>query len=220
MFRRVTQILIFSGILFSLFAGITPAIAQEPRDTPTVAPIVQDTPTRPTETPVPPTVTPTPTLQPQSNSGAVELHGSIRGMVYEDVNGDGRCVNTNTPGENPVANIPIEFVSSDEQTVINLTSGADGGYGLFAAGLSYWAVSARPSAESIVTSDETLYAPVYEGSLAVTDVNFCVQKASTARVLLPASGGTGASTTFFVFLLAGFLLILVGIGFEMRQRNL
>ncbi|MCB8923716.1 MAG: hypothetical protein H6662_19190 [Ardenticatenaceae bacterium] len=215
MFQKIKNPLVFSGVLLILFMGMAPVFAQEPRPTPTMAPIAQDTPTRPTETPVPPTATP----ELQNHASAAEPRGTIRGMVYEDVDGDGRCINTNISGENPVANIPIEFVSSDEQTVINLSSGPDGGYGLVAAGLSYWAVTARPGSEWVVTSEETQYAPVYEDSLVVTDVNFCVQKASSARVLLPVSGGAGTGVLLFIFLLVGFLLIFVGISFEIRQKN-
>ncbi|MCA9929671.1 MAG: hypothetical protein KC419_14390, partial [Anaerolineales bacterium] len=47
-----------------------------------------------------------------------EARGSIRGAIYEDVNGDGICVNSGVAGENPVAGVDIEFVSSDEAVVI------------------------------------------------------------------------------------------------------
>ncbi len=63
---------------------------------------------------------------------------TIRGGVYEDVNGDGRCVNTGVEGEGPVAGIDILFVSSDRETTVTLYTGDNGTYGLAGAGESIW----------------------------------------------------------------------------------
>ncbi len=213
MCHKLPKLLILLGIASLFLGSMTPLHAQEPRPTPTMMP-AQETP-RPTETPLPPTATP----EPEPSSTNQELRGSIRGMVYEDVNGDGACINTGVAGENPVVDVTIEFVSSDEQTVINLTSGPDGGFGLFAAGLSYWAVTAKPGSEWVVTSDQTRYAPVYEGSLNIADVNFCVQEANAARVLLPASGGVAVSPWLMGAVLLGLLFIALGISLEVRRKG-
>lgn len=163
-------------------------------------------------TPTPPETTPEP-------SGG-NVHGSVRGFVYLDVNGDGRCVNTGIAGEEAVAGIPVEFVSSDEKHVITNTSAANGAYELAGAGLSYWRVTAKPDNKWVVTSQNPLYAPVTEENLAATDVNFCVAKAGTAvypliptltftaagDYVLPEAGApasTAAPTT---------LLVLLGLG--------
>lgn len=167
---------------------------------------------RPTPTNIP---SPTP---PGTND--TEIRGSIQGMVYRDVNGDGRCVNTGVAGEEPIAGIPVEFVSSDEATVITAASGPDGTYGLFAAGQSYWRVTAKPEVGWIVTSENPLYVPVYPDSRSHSGINFCVQEgvgngivilpsgaANTGEgtaVLLPEAGAPQAQTN-------GGLMILVGV---------
>jgi hypothetical protein len=147
------------------------------------------------------------------------VSGSIQGMVYEDVTGDGRCINTGVEGEGPVEGIPVEFVSSDEQTVITLTSGPDGQFGLFAAGASYWTIRARPGADWVVTSETPLYAPIYEDSLSATGIDFCIQRATVAQVVLPASGAAQSPVVGWL-VLAGLLLIGLGLGRYWYERHL
>ena len=122
----------------------------------------------------------TPRPTPTNTSGDTadgDQRGSIQGLVYLDVNGDGVCVNSGVEGEQPIEGIPVEFVSSDEQTVLRLNSGPDGIYGLFAAGQSNWAVSAKPDNRYVVTSEQTIFVPVYpDQSLNATEINFCVQE--------------------------------------------
>lgn len=200
---------------------ITPTVTEIPPD-PTNTPIPTDTPVpthTSTATPTPtatateqavPPVAPTATTSPpDAGASPGDVRGSIQGMVYEDVTGNGRCINTGVEGEGPIAGIPIEFVSSDEQTIITLTSGSDGSFGLAAAGASYWQVSARPGADWVVTSEQTLSAPISAESLSVTGVNFCVQQASAARVVLPASGAQQVLAWGWLALIG---LLFIGLG--------
>ena len=147
-----------------------------------------------------------------------EDRGTIQGLVYRDVNGDGQCVNTGVEGEDPIEGVNIEFVSSDEATVITLYSGPEGIYGLFAAGQSYWRVTAKPGPEWVVTSENPLYAPIYSGSDVQTGINFCVQKGTNARVILPASGAP-AATSLSWLALVGLLLTLLGIGLHFKEQR-
>lgn len=125
------------------------------------------------------------------DSGDGEARGSMQGNVYLDVNGDGVCVNSGVEGERPIEGVPVEFVSSDEQTVITVTSGDDGGFGLFAAGQSNWRVTAKPESGLVVTSANPLHVPVYPESLGHTGVNFCVAEGREANgVIVLASGQT------------------------------
>lgn len=212
-------------LIFWLWGGLWSVSAQEPRPTPTIDPNIgtpgatpdTPTPTATVSTPVP-TVTPTPgTSTTEPSSGA---SGTIRGVVYQDVNGDGKCVNTGVAGEGPLAGVSIEFVSSDEQTVIDLQSGPDGIYGLVAAGYSYWGVTAKPNSDWVVTSEKTLYVPIYEDSLVATDVNFCLQKASDAKVLLPASGDAVAGTFWLTWIIfTGVILFSLGLYLQHRHMN-
>jgi hypothetical protein len=210
MLQRI-KVSITTGLLLILFVNVVYAQGEGP--TPT------DEPTRV----VTPTNVPTPGGPGGTPQPGGEDRGTIQGLVYEDVNGDGRCINTGIAGEGPVAGIPIEFVSSDEETVITLTSGPEGIYGLFAAGQSYWAVTAKPGPEWIVTSQATLYAPIFEDSQAQTDVNFCVQKTTAqgqARVvaILPAAGSP-SSPGLVVAAGAGLLLILTGLVWQWHERR-
>ncbi len=149
--------------------------------------------------------------------------GTIQGLVYEDVDGDGLCVDTGVEGEVPVEGIDIEFLSSDEKTTITLYSGPEGIYGLFAAGQSYWRVTARPNADWVVTSENPLWAPLSDTNRAVTDVNFCIQKANavgkkSATVILPVSGADRNNLTGIAAGI-GILFVLAGFGLEYRRRQ-
>ena len=131
--------------------------------------------------------------------------GSIFGNVYLDVNGDGNCVNSGVAGELPVANVNMQFTSSNASTIVPLTTGSDGTFGLVAAGESNWEVLAIPDANMVVTSQNPIYVPVYaDGTLDHTSINFCIA-ASTSQVVNPVTegsanaiiitnNGTGAST--------------------------
>lgn len=155
---------------------------------------------------------------------AQEERGTIRGGVYKDVNGDGRCVNTGVAGEDPVAGIDVQFVSSDRATTVTLQSGANGTFGLAAAGQSIWEVTARPDASKwIVTSENPLYVPVLpETGLVQTDVNFCISQGTNAIIVLPQSGaaaGQISSPIVWLTAVAGIVLLLVGAGLEVRRRQ-
>lgn len=146
--------------------------------------------------------------------------GSISGAVYLDVNGDGRCFNTGVTGEDPVEGVTIEFTSSDEATVVTLTTAGDGTYGLAAAGQSYWRVTAKPDATKyVVTSENPLYAPVFpENGLAQSGYNFCVSQGTNAVIILPESGAA-ASSTGLVWVTAVFGLALIGVGIVLEAKR-
>ncbi|NHZ72765.1 MAG: hypothetical protein GWP17_06750 [Aquificales bacterium] len=177
--------------------------------------------------------------------GAVSAYGNgrgtIRGAVYQDVNGDGQCVNTGVAGEEPVVGVSLEFVSSDEQHVIHLYTGENGTYGLAEAGLSNWKVTATPSSDWVVTSTNPQYALIDFDNAEATDVNFCVAKVGywtgpvypvqpiypggvvPPAIILPESGApavnhnTGLLTA--VVALVGFGFIMFGVGLEVKRRR-
>ena len=153
-----------------------------------------------------------------------EARGSIRGAIYEDVNGDGICVNSGVAGENPVAGVDIEFVSSDEAVVITLQTGSDGTYGLVAAGQSIWRVTAKPDANAwVVTSENPLYPPVLpETGLDQMDVNFCIQKGGTgnAVIILPESGAADHTPAWlYAGTLIGLGILTMGLFLEWKRRT-
>ena len=152
--------------------------------------------------------------------------GSISGAVYLDVNGDGVCVDTGVEGEVPVEGVTIEFVSSDEATVVTLTTADNGTYGLAAAGQSFWRVTAQPDAEKyIVTSENPRYAPVFpEDGLVQTGYDFCVSEGSNAVIVLPESGAAASSSggNLVVWITAVFGIALIGAGIflEWKRRTI
>ena len=168
--------------------------------------------------------------------------GTIRGAVYQDMNGDGKCVNTGVAGEEAVAGVSLEFVSSDGNHTIHLYTGENGTYGLAEAGFSNWKVTATPGSDWVVTSVNPLYANINYGSEEALDVNFCVAKVGywtgqpvypvqpiyiggqvPASVVLPESGAPAVSN--YVTLLtavvafAGFGFIMLGVGLEVKRRR-
>lgn len=149
---------------------------------------------RPTPTDIGPTAPP-PETTPEPSNGS---HGTVRGFVYTDVNGDGKCVNTGVVGEEAVMGIPVEFVSSDKKHVLMNTSGENGAYELAGAGQSYWQVTAKPDSEWVVTSVNPQSALVAADSLVAADVNFCVAKAGTAVYPIAAPISAGASEEYFL----------------------
>lgn len=188
MFPKLTIIF----LLAFLFLSATHAVhAQQPRPTPTNVPLT------------------TPTITAASSSAQESGGGSIRGAVYEDTNGDGKCGPASLDSGGAVSGVTIEFISSDAKTVLTLNTGSDGSYGLVAAGYSYWGVTAKPSNAWIVTSQQTIYVPIFEDSLVATNINFCLQKATTAKVVLPASGAP-ANTGLLWVAIVGVILTTVG----------
>ena len=119
---------------------------------------------------------------PEPGSGATK--GSIRGTVYDDLNADGAC-----SSEPALAGVPIKFVSDQGDTVF-LQSGANGTYGLVAAGLGTWTVTAEPGAGMIVTSQNPLQVFLGEDNTLALNVNFCIADGSAVVIDVPLEEGT------------------------------
>ncbi len=157
--------------------------------------------------------------------GAVQAQesdtGYITGAVNLDVNGDGLCFDSGVEGETGVEGVTIEFVSSDEATVVTLTTAADGTYGLAAAGESYWRVTAKPdAAKYFVTSENPRYAPVFpDTGLVQTGNNFCISQGINAVIILPESGAAAAGSNGLVGVTAVFGLALIGVGLVLETKR-
>ncbi len=186
-----------SLVLFALLLTTHPAVpvaAQEVRPTPTNVP----TATGPTT--------------PGTTTAA---DGSIRGTLYEDTNADGKC----GAGDPLLTGIPIQFVSNDGQTTLYLQSGADGTYGLVAAGYGTWQVTADPPAPWVVTSEKTIRAFVGSEQRVALNVNFClstIEKVQT-NVVLPRAGSADNPVWFVLAAVAG--LALLGAGSAVRREQ-
>ncbi len=119
-----------------------------------------------------------------------EERGTIRGGLYEDLDGDGRCLNTTIEDKIPVPGVDIHF--NLNATSISLYSGSDGTYGLIPAGQGAWQVQAVPDPDRwIVTSPNPLAALVTkENGLVQTNLNFCL-----LRIGGPPNNGQPAMIT-------------------------
>lgn len=213
MSKRISVVVLLSVVLLLLVAGI--AQAEEPRPTPTNLPY-------------------------QTGDGDGTVRGSIRGSVFQDVNGDGRCIGT---GEPAAVGIPIEFVSNDGQVVLYLQSGDNGTYGLVAAGLGTWTVTVRPPQEFVTTSAPSRQAFLSAEQRLVEGVDFCVRARAggtpppgwtpgpgwmpgpmpTYPVVLPESGAPAqgavpmAANGLVLLALLGLALLLAGAGLGVRS---
>ena len=209
------RIILLLGIVL-LFALATAVSAQTPRPTPT-------------------------NVGGGGGTSDADARGTIQGHVYKDVNGDGVCVNSGVEGEVPVAGVSVQFTSSDEATIINVTSGEDGGFGLFAAGQSNWRVTVRPESGWGATSENPLYVPVYPESLGHTGVDFCIAEGAgvgngvivlndgqiaDGTILLPEAGADTSEVaitniyvlTVWISALLGLLLFVAGIALHRHQQ--
>ena len=97
--------------------------------------------------------------------------GSIRGMVYRDINNNGTCA---TEGEPSVAGIPVELVDDTTRTIVRLQTGADGSYILSEAALGGWQVTVVPGTGWRVTSQQTRAVILTPEVRDVIDVHFCI----------------------------------------------
>lgn len=166
-----------------------------------------------------PAVRPTPTNVPIVGAQGAQNGGSIRGTIYNDTNGDGKCSGTNEP---VLTGVPIEFISNDGQTVLYLQSGSDGTYGLVAAGFGTWQVSAKPPANYAVTSAKTLSVFISEEQQLSLGNDFCLRQASgstinPAPVVLPESGAP-AAPVLWLAAIVGLFLMGVGVLLQIRGR--
>lgn len=155
--------------------------------------------------------------QPEPGKSGLGDRGSIRGTVYEDKNADGKCVGTGEPG---LPGVTIEFVSTDGETVVFLGSGDDGTYGLVAAGLGTWTVTAKPPKGWAVTSQNPIEVFLDTNRNLILGVDFCVVKGTgtTGAVVLPESGAV-ISPALVGALIAGSSLVVAGAGLEWRRRR-
>ena len=149
--------------------------------------------------------------------------GSIRGSVREDTNGDGKC----TDGA-AIVGMTVEFKSTHaEMVTVYLQSGDDGTYGLVAAGLGNWEVTAKPNSDYRITSEKTIPVFIDENQNLALGIDFCAQKtsgtSSSGTTVLPQSGGAAPAQSpvqpLTLAALLGGMLFVAGAGLEYRRRH-
>ncbi len=217
--RRIAAAIILTTFVFAFFwqtptqAQVQPTSTPRPTPTPLTPTAIPTTATPVTPTPVTPTAVPPTTGGGSSDPG----EGSIRGKVYEDKNSDGKCATQNEPA---LPGIVIQFVSNDGKTTVFLESGADGTYGLVAAGLGTWKVSAIPPAGYSISSAATVSAFISAENPVAQGVDFCVRKGAAAAgpSVLPASGAMIAPS-ILALTFTGFGFIAVGLSLQWRKKE-
>ncbi|UCC54474.1 MAG: hypothetical protein JSV68_11000 [Anaerolineaceae bacterium] len=143
--------------------------------------------------------------------------GSIRGMVYRDINNNGTCA---TEGEPSVAGIPVELVDDTTRTIVRLQTGADGSYILSEAALGGWQVTVVPGTGWRVTSQQTQAVILTPEVRDVTDIHFCIVEISSppGGTTLPESGAPIAPGLLMAAAL-GVALIAAGAGLILHGRT-
>jgi len=144
--------------------------------------------------------------------------GSIRGIVYNDLNADGFCVGTGEPGQ---SGVPVEFVYLASGTTVPLITGVDGSYGIVSITLGAWQVTVKPPTGWRVTSQATRQVALTSTTPQVNNVDFCITQApasggGTSPPVLPESGADVAPSLQIaaaigaLLLAAGAALVLSG----------
>ncbi|MCP5096822.1 MAG: hypothetical protein GY943_14825, partial [Chloroflexi bacterium] len=78
----------------------------------------------------------------------------------------------------------------------SLQTGANGTYGLVAAGESFWEVLVIPEADMHITSENPQYVPVYhDGILEHSGINFCISTGANAVIVRNGNSTTSATAT-------------------------
>jgi LysM repeat protein len=119
---------------------------------------------------------PRPTVSPSNGKTSEDkVRGSIRGTVYEDQNGDGKCANTGEPG---LPGVTLELINGGNS--ISVISGDDGTYAPVAMGLGTWTVTVKPPSGWHVTSAHERPASLSSDQLLALGVDFCLAKDAAA----------------------------------------
>ncbi|MCA9902129.1 MAG: CAP domain-containing protein [Ardenticatenaceae bacterium] len=103
--------------------------------------------------------------------------GTIRGSVFLDVNGDGRCINSGVAGETAVPFIDLDFATVDGGQRASLYSGSNGTYGLPSVAQGSWVVTAvpNPALWQVTSTNPQFVSLTVADGLVQLNVDFCVQ---------------------------------------------
>lgn len=138
---------------------------------------------------------------------AQDQSGSIRGIVYRDVNLNGLC---SDEGEVRLGDIPVELANDDSEELIRLNTAADGTYTHSEATLGLWRVTVIPGSGWRVTSQQTREVVLSPDLPDAASVDFCIveiEESDGGAVTLPESGAPIAP--YLLIAAAGGLLLMV-----------
>jgi hypothetical protein len=138
--------------------------------------------------------------------------GSIRGIVYNDLNADGFCVGTGEPGQ---SGVPVEFIYTASGTQVPLITGVDGSFGIVSITLGTWQVTVKPPLGWRVTSQPSKQVTLSQTTPQANNVDFCITQApasggGTSPPVLPESGADVAPTLQIAAAIGALLLAAGG----------
>jgi hypothetical protein len=159
-------------------------------------------------------------ISPALSVSAQTNTGSIGGIVYNDLNGDGFCVGTGEPGQ---SGVPVEFIYTGSGTTLPLMTGVDGSYGIVSITLGTWQVTVKPGTGWRVTSQQTRQVTLTDTQPTVSGVDFCITQVpasggGTSPPVLPESGADVAPALIAAAAVGAFLLML-GAGLILNSRR-
>lgn len=128
--------------------------------------------------------------------------GNISGRVYNDLDGNGVCVDTGEPG---VGDIPVLSLSTQGNQMA-VTTLSDGNYQLTTVAFGTWTVRVQPGANWRVTSQREYQVVVNEENRETTGIDFCI----TQQQSVPPDGGAPIAQPLAIAALVGFGLLTAG----------
>ncbi len=141
----------------------------------------------------------------------------IGGVIYEDVDGDGKCFDGDGTA---LAGVPLELSQVNADEIFYQESNADGQYGADGLAWGSWLVTVKPPSGYVVTSDNPLNVYIHNTEAGIYDVNFCVSSSSAVTVVLPQSGGSSAMPSVLTaFAGLGLLLMFIG-GLKLKRATI
>lgn len=146
--------------------------------------------------------------------------GSIRGVVYNDLNADGYCVGSGEPGQ---SGVPVEFVFTASGTAVPLLTGVDGSFGIVAISLGTWQVTVHPPLGWRTTSAASKTVTLTDTTPQAVGVDFCITQApapggGTSPPVLPESGADVAPSLLIAAAI-GAMLLAAGAGIFLNSRR-
>lgn len=140
--------------------------------------------------------------------------GSIRGVVYRDVDADGICAGTGAQG---VPGISLELANQDDGSAVFLDTGNDGSFNAAGINVGTYQVTVRPGDGWRVTGQQTRQAVITAEQSDATGIDFCIVEVGATT--LPESGFP-VSPTLIAAVVAALLLLVGGAMLVLRSRQI
>jgi hypothetical protein len=128
--------------------------------------------------------------------------GNISGRVYNDLDGNGVCADTDEPGIGGIGILSL----SNEGNQMAVTTLSDGNYQLTTVAFGTWTVRVAPGDGWRVTSQREYQVVVNEENRDTTGIDFCITQQQT----VPPDGGAPIAQPMVIAALVGFSLLTVG----------